>query len=279
MRVFNALLARHLLVLTGMRFIAACLGVGFFLAINAMGADEKFATLKAGDEIYSNVTVTSVSATDIYFTYSGGMGNAKLKNLTPELQKHFNFNATNASAVEQKQIEATAQFKQNLIKAETEKKDKLPAPTYDTGDVVVPKIFAHSFRGQRPPAIIVDKWLTESPPNPQGKFVLVLFWITTAEQCRNVIPQVNAFAAKFKDRMITVGLSNESEQDMLKMKDPQVHFYAGTDTQSRTFLSFEVTALPHMILIDPSGIVRFEGPPVYLGEKDLAHLLDTYSSP
>jgi len=30
-----------------------------------------------GDEVYSNVTVTSVSVTDIYFTHANGIGNAK----------------------------------------------------------------------------------------------------------------------------------------------------------------------------------------------------------
>ena len=43
--------------------------------------------MKSGDNVYSNLTITSVTATDIYFTHSGGIGNAKLKNLEPEMQK------------------------------------------------------------------------------------------------------------------------------------------------------------------------------------------------
>ncbi len=77
--------------------------------------------------------------------------------------------------------------------------------------------------------------------------------------------------------METIGLSNESPDEMRKMKAPAVHFFAGTDTQSRTFLSYEITAVPHLVLIDPKGIVRFEGPPIYLDEKNLAHLLDEYA--
>jgi hypothetical protein len=60
------------------------------------------------------------------------------------------------------------------------------------------------------------------------------------------------------------------------MKSPQVNFFVGTDTQSRSLQAFEVTMIPHAILLDPAGIVRFEGPPVYLQEKDVQHLLDTY---
>jgi hypothetical protein len=48
----------------------------------AAQADEKLSELKVGINTYSNVTVTP---TDIYFTHAGGMGNAKLKQLSPEL--------------------------------------------------------------------------------------------------------------------------------------------------------------------------------------------------
>ncbi|MEI9864522.1 MAG: hypothetical protein WDN00_08210 [Limisphaerales bacterium] len=54
-----------------------------------MRADEVLPVLTAKGVVYSNITVTTVTATDIYFTYAKGMGNAKLKDLTPELQKHL----------------------------------------------------------------------------------------------------------------------------------------------------------------------------------------------
>src|SRR5581483_5855892 len=133
-------MARDLLIFARMRLMAAYVGVGLLCAIAAAKADEKLAILIAGDNWYTNVTVTSVSATDIYFTYTGGIGNAKLKTLSPELQQHFHFNATNASAIEQSQREATAEFKRNVLAAAaaaTNKfPDKLPPATFDTGDVV-----------------------------------------------------------------------------------------------------------------------------------------------
>ncbi len=61
-------------------------------------ADEKLPVLKVGKEVYSNVTVTAVTATDIYFTYAKGARNVKLKNLEPALQKHFNFNPASLEA-------------------------------------------------------------------------------------------------------------------------------------------------------------------------------------
>ena len=86
------------------------LALGLLLIALKVCADEKLPALKVGDEVFSNVTVTAVTPTDIYFTYPGGMANAKLKKLDPELQKHFHYNTTNAMAVEKKQSEANAQY-------------------------------------------------------------------------------------------------------------------------------------------------------------------------
>lgn len=92
-----------------------------FTIITALGllgamsvrADEKLPVLQAGTDVYSNVTVLSVSATDVYFTFNNGKGmaNAKLKSLSPDLQKHFNYNPAVASTVEQKQALANVAYR------------------------------------------------------------------------------------------------------------------------------------------------------------------------
>lgn len=58
------------------------------ITVNVL-ADEKLPVLKVGGDTFSNVMVTKVSATDIYFTSSQGLRNAKLKDLDPQMQKHF----------------------------------------------------------------------------------------------------------------------------------------------------------------------------------------------
>jgi len=87
-----------------------------FGLLNAVSirADEKLPVLQSGTDTYSNVTVLSVSATDVYFTYNHGKGmaNAKLKNLSPDLQKHFHYNPAVAGAVEQRQKAANNQYRQ-----------------------------------------------------------------------------------------------------------------------------------------------------------------------
>ena len=78
-------------------------------------ADEKMPVLQVGINVYSNVTVTAVTSTDIYFTHSGGMGNAKLKQLSPELQQHFGYNVRQAGEVEQRQAAANTQYHTQLV--------------------------------------------------------------------------------------------------------------------------------------------------------------------
>ncbi len=84
--------------------------LGLLAAVWAAGADERLPELRVGSVVYSNVTVTTVTATDIYFTHSGGMGNAKLKKLSPELQRHFGYDVKQAGEVEQKQAAANTQY-------------------------------------------------------------------------------------------------------------------------------------------------------------------------
>ncbi|HXF10654.1 MAG TPA: thioredoxin family protein [Desulfuromonadaceae bacterium] len=91
--------------------------LGLALSALTLRADEQLSSLKANGKVYSAVTVFKVTATDIYFTSAQGMANAKLKDLEPALQKHFHYDAAQASAAEQKQATANARY-------EAQKKDQ-----------------------------------------------------------------------------------------------------------------------------------------------------------
>jgi hypothetical protein len=73
-----------------MRVAVSILLALFFTAATAR-AQEQLPTLKVGSRIYHNVTILSISPTDVLFNSDDGMANAKLKNLDPELQKHFHY--------------------------------------------------------------------------------------------------------------------------------------------------------------------------------------------
>ncbi|MBC8096905.1 MAG: TlpA family protein disulfide reductase [Akkermansiaceae bacterium] len=246
-------------------------------------SEDRFDSLRVGGEVYSNVTVTTVTATDIYFSHAKGMGNAKLKNLATELQKRFHFDPAKSSAVEKAQTEATKLFLQHAATNRPpppqaiEDKEDVAAPELDeNGELVATKLFAASFRGQRPPQFIVEEWFTPAP-DVTGKFVLVEFWATWARPCRESIPHLNELQSKFKDKLVVIGLSNETLEDIKKLTTPKMNYYVGTDTQARSLSAVQVRGIPHALLMDPEGIVRYEGQPTFLDAKYLETLMAKYS--
>jgi len=99
----------------------------FFAALTVL-ADEVLPVLKVGGDVYSNVTITAVTPTDIYFTSDNGMGNAKLKNLDPELQRHFKFKSANvAASADATESKPSAVQSQKSVSADTQATDPAKA--------------------------------------------------------------------------------------------------------------------------------------------------------
>ncbi len=244
---------------------------------------ERLTSLKVGADTFSNVTIISVTPTDVYFSHSQGMGNAKLKNLDAALQKQFHYNPERAAEKEKQQIDDKALYAQVVEKARLNPPPRPPGPVEETPgppglpDEVPPhEIAAKSFMNQRGPAVIAEKWLTPAP-SLAGKFLLLDFWGTWSEPCRNAIPKLNAFAQNFKDRLVVIGLTDEPEEQVLKMTEPRVNYAVAIDTQKRASTAYGVERIPHMVLIDPKGVVRFEGHPGYLDERKLEKLLTRFA--
>ena len=255
--------------------------LGALLITNSWAAsiEEQFPALKIGSETYTKVTVTSVTATDLYFTHSRGMGTAKLKDLEPAMQQHFHFDPAKAAARTAEQTQGNALYAKTLRESPAPKRPAVatPTPQAPPDDPIPPhKLYAKSFLNQPAPEILVEKWLSE-PPDMQGKFVLVDFWATWCGPCRQSIPHLNELSAKFKDKLVVIGLSEEPEQKIRAMTSPQIDYTIASDTQDRTSHTVEVRGIPHTMLIDPTGIVRFEGMPHYLDEKGLETLIAKYS--
>jgi thiol-disulfide isomerase/thioredoxin len=139
------------------------------------------------------------------------------------------------------------------------------------------KLWAKSLLGQKAPELVVEKWLTP-PPETKGKFVLIDFWATWCGPCRKAIPELNAFQKKFADKLVVIGISDETEEVVTKLTDPKVEYASAIDPQKRMKNIVEVKGIPHCLLIDPEGIVRWEGFPLLNGyeltEKVIADIVN-----
>ena len=128
------------------------------------------------------------------------------------------------------------------------------------------KIWAKSFLNQKAPEWVVEKWLTEKP-DTQGKFVLIDLWATWCGPCLKAIPELNAIHEKFKDKLVVIGISSEPEEKVRALKTPKIAYFSAIDPQARLNTALEVKGIPHVILMDPKGIVRWEGFPVLEGHE------------
>lgn len=120
------------------------------------------------------------------------------------------------------------------------------------------KMWAKSYLDKPAPELIVEEWLSEIP-DTNGKFILIDFWATWCAPCKRVIPEMNRFQKEFKDDLIVIGISDEVKERVLRQRNPKIEYYNAIDTQERMKTEMEVKAIPHSILINPDGIVVWEG--------------------
>ena len=264
-------------------------GIAILLNLLAMAsiaiADETLPVLKAGGEVYSNVTIMSVSATDIYFTSSRGLANAKLKDLDIALQKHFNFNPTNAAAIEQKQKAGNAEYHLQVLTQPAPVVASDDEPVAPPGAQIEPEtgkqIWAKPLLNQDAPPLFVEKWLTPEPPT-HTPFILIDFWQAASPPSRAVIPLLNAMQHDFAGKLTVISITRQSEDVVRQTNDVAIEHYLAVDTQARMAKAVGVTAAPHVILIDPHGVIRWEGFPLLQGyelnEKVVADIITQYSN-
>jgi thiol-disulfide isomerase/thioredoxin len=241
-------------------------GVGLWLAfvVSVQAAAIKLDSMKVGSQAFTNVTITSYTATDAYFSHSKGVSSAKIRNLEPDVQKLLGYDAAAAQAAEKRQQDAESRYKGGLVTPPLVKTAPVPEVEERFSDPISEK----SLLGKQAPRLQVEKWLG-SEPKLEGKFVLVSFWSTKSAAARKWIPQLNALQKKFEQKLQIVAITSELEKDVLEAEDLKMEFPSGIDSKSKLINAWGVTAVPYVVLTDPRGSVLYYGHPAALNEKQL----------
>lgn len=218
-----------------LKFLAALLP---FAAAWFASADDTFPTLQANGNTYTHVTVTAVTATDIYFTYDGGMGNAKIKNLSPELQKHFDYNAGKAATQEKEQALANSQYQVHLSQA--------PA-SHQADETRLPDM------GTTAPSPSSAQWGTDLPAaldkaRSENKLVLMDFtgsdWCPWCIKLDHDVLSTSSFTAYAQNKLELVRV------DFLRKTPQRDDVKSANNALAK---QFNVNEYPTCILLDSSG--------------------------
>jgi thiol-disulfide isomerase/thioredoxin len=143
------------------------------------------------------------------------------------------------------------------------------------------KLYAkNDIRGQTAPQLEVQKWLSGAAPDTDNKVVLIDFWSTWCPPCRELIPELNGYQKKFAKDLVVIGISDE-EADTIKefMKSHKMDYNVAIDGDNKMYSKIGISGIPHVIIISPDHIVRWQGFPQTeedpLTEEKIAQIIKT----
>jgi thiol-disulfide isomerase/thioredoxin len=248
------------------------------VAVRSLDAAEtKLPELRVNQKVYTNVTIFGANATDLFFSHAQGLANVKLKYLEPDIRERFAYDPGKAGEAERQQAEDERRFADALAKnLAAEAANRLRGPATLDADSLADAMSDKSPLNQPMPELAVEKWLTDKPLL-QGKVAIVFFWTTTSLPCRSYVSQLNSWQKKYGDKLVVVGISPETEQQISQMTELPVEFAFAVDSKSRLANAVGVTDVPQILLVDPKGVVRYRGHPAAVTEKTLQQFFSLFA--
>ena len=122
--------------------------------------------------------------------------------------------------------------------------------------------------GDRAPDFSLERLDTGDPVSLsdfRGKVVLLLFWQSTCPDCRRAMPYFQELLSKYRDRglvILGVCLDHEPEAALEYLRSGGygiIPLWGSYERAMEIVELYEVPLVPHVILIDRKGIIRFRG--------------------
>ena len=250
--------------------------IWLLLAWTAPAAQVKLDSLAARGRTYTNVTVLTYNTTHVFFTCQGGSASVKLRDLNPALQKRFNYDPAAAEEAEKQQAADEARYQASIAsKMEAQAQQAALAArkaAATSADSLADPVSNNSLLGKPAPAIKGAKWLGDQP-DLEGKAVLVVFWAPWSIPCRKYLPTLAGLQKKFADKLAVVGVTCDSEAEIADMPNPKPGFATLLDADAKYSVSVGVTSVPYVMLVNAKGIVRYQGHPAPITEKQVEAIL------
>lgn len=123
------------------------------------------------------------------------------------------------------------------------------------------------------PAISEGTWINSEPlklDSLRGRVVVVDFWTFGCYNCRNTLPSLKAWDARYREQGLTIIGVHSPESDSEKVEQTVrrevrslgLRYPVVTDNEYETWRAFGIQAWPTTVILDKQGRVRF----VHIGE-------------
>lgn len=123
-------------------------------------------------------------------------------------------------------------------------------------------------KGSVAPELANGEWINSEPltiQNLRGRVVLVEFWTFGCYNCRNTLPAVKSWDARYRDKGLTiVGVHSPEFDDERKIENVrsevaslEIRYPVVTDNDYATWRAYDVAAWPTIFVLDKSGRVRW----------------------
>ncbi len=137
---------------------------------------------------------------------------------------------------------------------------------------------ARDLRGQRAPAFAVDRWMSDQDA-PGQRLLVVDFFATWCGPCIAAVPHMRSLAQAYPQDVCVIGLTDETKSKYdtgmikLRMKTRDFGYAIASDPQGRFKSGFQVSAIPHVAIVSPDGMVRWQGHPSSLDDATVRSLI------